>query len=76
MGTQVLVEGTHQGTWLGIPATGKKLQMRMFTVHRVVHGKIVEDWVLLDSLGVLQPLGIVPNTGDLVGNFLRQQSSF
>lgn len=72
--TQLLVEGTHQGSWLGIPASGKKLQMRMFTIHRVVHGRIVEDWVLLEALGVLQQLGVVPNTTDLVGNFLRQQS--
>lgn len=72
---QLLVEGTHQGAWLGIPASGKKMQIRMFTVHRVVQGKIVEDWVLVESLGVFQQLGIVPNTADLVGNFLRQQSN-
>ena len=72
---QLLMEGTHQGAWLGIPASGKKMQIRMFTVHRVVQGEIVEDWVLVESLGVFQQLGVVPNTADLVGNFLRQQSS-
>jgi Predicted ester cyclase len=71
---QLLMEGTHQRAWLGIPASGKKMQIRMFTVHRVVQGKIVEDWVLVESLGVFQQLGVVPNTADLVGNFLRQQS--
>jgi steroid delta-isomerase-like uncharacterized protein len=72
---QLLVEGTHQGPWLGIPASGKKLQIRMFTVHRVVQDKIVEDWVLVDSLGVFQQLGVVENTTDLVDNFLRQQGN-
>jgi predicted ester cyclase len=48
--TQLLMEGTHQGAWLGIPASSKKMQIRMFTVHRVVQGKIVEDWVLVESL--------------------------
>ena len=71
--TQLLMEGTHQAAWLGIPATGKKMQIRMFTVHRVLQGKIVEDWVLVESLGVFQQLGVVPNTADLVGNFLRHQ---
>ena len=66
--TQLLMEGTHQGAWLGIPATGKKVQIRMFTVHRVVEGKIVEDWVLVESLGFFQQLGVVPSTADLVGN--------
>ena len=72
---QLLMEGTHQGAWLGIPSSGKKLQIRMFTVHRVVQGKIVEDWVLVESLGVFQQLGVVPNTADLVGNFLRLQGN-
>ena len=73
--TQMVMEGTHQGAWLGIPASGKKMQIRMFTVHRVVQSKIVEDWVLVESLGVFQQLGVVPNTPDLVGNFLRQQGN-
>ncbi|MGH9582473.1 MAG: ester cyclase [Bryobacteraceae bacterium] len=73
--TQLLMEGTHQGSWLGIPASGKKIQIRMFTVHRVVHGKIVEDSVLVESLGVLQQLGVVPDTAALLSNFLRQQSN-
>ena len=72
---QLLMEGTHQGSWLGIPASGKSLQVRMFTIHRVVQGKIVEDWVLVESLGVFQQLGVVPDTAELVGSFLRQQSN-
>lgn len=71
---QLLMEGTHQGVWLGIPGSGKKMQIRMFTVHRVGQGKIVEDRVLVDSFGVFQQLGVVPNTADLVDSFLRQQS--
>jgi steroid delta-isomerase-like uncharacterized protein len=72
---QLLMEGTHRGAWLGIPPSGKKMQIRMFTVHRIVQGKIVEDWVLVESFGVFQQLGIVPNTEDLVDSFLRQQSN-
>jgi steroid delta-isomerase-like uncharacterized protein len=73
--TQMLMEGTHQGAWLGIPASGKKMQIRMFTVHRVVQSKIVEDWVVVESLGLFQQLGVVPDTSDLLGNFLRQQGN-
>jgi len=32
-----------------------------------VQGKIVEDWVLVESLGFFQQLGVVPETADLVG---------
>jgi len=73
--TQLLMEGMHQGPWLGIPASGKKIQVRMFTAHRVVQGKIVEDWVLVEALGVFQQLGVIPNTAELLGNFLRQQDN-
>lgn len=71
--TQLLMEGTHQGPWMGIPANGKKMQVRMVTFHLVDKGKIVEDWVLVESLGFFQQLGVVPNTVDLVGNFVRRQ---
>ncbi len=40
--TQLLMEGTHQGAWLGIPASGKKMQIRTYSVHRVFRGKFVE----------------------------------
>lgn len=69
---QLVMEGTHQGTWLGIPATNKRLQIRLFTFHRVVAGKIVEDWVLVESLGVFQQLGIVPDPAELLGKFVTR----
>jgi steroid delta-isomerase-like uncharacterized protein len=72
---QLRMEGTHLGPWLGIPASGKKLQIRMFTIHRVLQNKIVEDWVLVESLGIFQQLGVVPDTADLLSDFLRHQSN-
>ena len=72
--TQLLMEGTHEGAWLGIPPSGKKIGIRMFAVHRIVQSKIVEDWVLVESLGLFQQLGVVSNTADLVDTFLRQRS--
>ena len=73
--TQLLMEGTHQGAWLGIPASGKKMQIRMFTVHRVVQGKIVEDWVLVESLGFFQQLGLLPDTKELIRSFTQHVDS-
>lgn len=67
--TQLRMEGTHLGSWLGIPATGKNVQIRMFTIHRVVQNKIIEDWVLVESLGVFQQLGLLPGTPELLRKF-------
>jgi len=36
--------GTHQGDFLGIPATGKKVSWKSCNISRIVDGKIVEEW--------------------------------
>ena len=51
------------------------MQIRMFTVRRIAQSKIVEDWVLVESLGFFQQLGLVPTTADLVGNLVRQEGN-
>lgn len=54
--------GTHRGSLWGIPATGKRIEVRSVTIHRMVGGKIVERWYLLDKLSLMQQLGILPPT--------------
>ena len=43
--------------WLGIPATGDKVRVRYMDVWRVENGKLAENWVLIDILGVLEQAG-------------------
>jgi steroid delta-isomerase-like uncharacterized protein len=64
--TQSVMQGTHIGTWLGIPPTGKRVRIRMMTIHRVTNGRIAEDWVLVESLGFFQQLGLIPATEEIV----------
>jgi steroid delta-isomerase-like uncharacterized protein len=52
--------GTHAGGFLGIAPTGKPVSMSAIEVNRVADGKVVEHWVALDQLGLLQQLGAVP----------------
>jgi steroid delta-isomerase-like uncharacterized protein len=73
--TQLVMEGTHQGTWMGISPTGKRLQIRMITIHRIANGKIAEDWVLVESLGFFQQLGAVPDTAELIRDFAQHADS-
>ena len=73
--SQLVMEGTHQGTWMGISPTGKRLQIRMITIHRIANGKIAEDWVLVESLGLFQQLGAVPDTAELIRNFAQHVDS-
>lgn len=66
--TRATASGTHEGTWLGVASTGRRITIRMAVTFRVVGGKIVEDWVLVDFLGVFQQLGLIPATDDLVAS--------
>jgi predicted ester cyclase len=54
------VTGTHEGDWLGIPATGKTIKMRYSDFWLIREGKLSENWVMLDHLGVLKQMGIDP----------------
>jgi len=73
--SQLVMEGTHQGTWMGILPTGKRLHIRMITIHRIANSKIAEDWVLVESLGIFQQLGAVSDTAELIRSFVQQAKS-
>ncbi len=52
--------GTQQGTFAGLPPTGKQVKVSSYLVARIADGKIVEQWGLDDQLGMLQQLGVIP----------------
>lgn len=60
---RVTVHGTHQGNFLGIPATGTPVTMTEIQIVRVAFGQIVDMWANVDLLGMLQQLGAVPPIG-------------
>ena len=55
-----IASGTNGGSLLGAPATGKFARWSGMSVLRVADGRIVEDWVENDRLGMLQQLGLAP----------------
>ncbi len=57
------MQGTHTENLFGIPPTGKAVSVKGISVVRVVGGKIVEDWVSEDTMGLMQQLGIIPPMG-------------
>ena len=59
-------EGTHTRPWLGIAPTGRTISIRMAVTYRLEDHRIVEDWVLVDFLGVLQQLGVVAPMDELI----------
>jgi predicted ester cyclase len=55
--------GTHTGELMGIPATGKRIEMTGIGIQRIAGGRIVEEWVESDQMGMMQQLGVVPPPG-------------
>jgi predicted ester cyclase len=55
--------GTQQGEFQGIPPTSTQVQVSYIDVWRVQNGQLVENWVQMDFLGLLQQLGVVPAPG-------------
>jgi predicted ester cyclase len=60
---RVVFRGTHSGDFQGIPPTGKRVMVTAITIERVAGGKLVEHWIEMDALGLLQQLGVVPRPG-------------
>jgi len=52
--------GTHKGVFLGIPATNKAVTVRGVVIDRLNAGKMADSRILMDTLGLMQQLGVIP----------------
>ena len=52
------VSGTHLGPWLGMPATGKRIDMRIMDFYRLADGRIAENWVPMDVIDIARQMGV------------------
>lgn len=53
--------GTHKGDFMGVPASGAAVDVKFIDIWRVENGLLVESWVRMDFLGLLQQVGAVPS---------------
>jgi len=60
---RLTVRGTQQGIFMGIPPTGKHATVTAIDINRMAGGKSVEHWLNMDTLGLLQQLGVIPAPG-------------
>ena len=53
--------GTHQGDFMGMPATGKSVDVQLIDIIRFGDdGLAREHWGVFDALGMMQQLGAIP----------------
>jgi steroid delta-isomerase-like uncharacterized protein len=67
--TRWTISGTHQGEVEEFgPPTGKHVEIKGITIHRIEGGKIAEEWERYDNLSVMQQLGLVPEQRQAAGS--------
>jgi len=57
------VHGTQKGELMGIPATGKTIQISGIDIWRVENGLLAEHWDSWDQMGMMQQLGAMTPPG-------------
>jgi steroid delta-isomerase-like uncharacterized protein len=56
--SRVRFSGTHEGEFMGIPATGKKFDIAVIDIVEFRDGKGVAHWGVMDTAGMMQQLGV------------------
>ncbi|HEY3192704.1 MAG TPA: ester cyclase [Solirubrobacterales bacterium] len=54
------VRGTHEGDFMGIPASGKKIEVSNFDFVRIENDQAVEHWGVIDTAALMEQIGAVP----------------
>jgi steroid delta-isomerase-like uncharacterized protein len=58
---RVVVTGTQTGEFMGVPASGKRIEVPLIDIMGFDDaGKVCDHWGVMDMLSMLQQLGVVP----------------
>ena len=63
MAARVTVRGTHQGEFMGIPATGKSIEIQAVDFIQFAGGIATAHWGVTDMAAMLTQLGVMPEPG-------------
>ena len=58
--TRFVWTGTQRGEFLGIPATGRSVEVKGVVIDRLEDGKMADSRILMDTFGLMQQLGVIP----------------
>lgn len=67
--TRFIWSGTHRGEFLGSPATNRSVRVWGMVIDRFEAGKVKSTRILMDTLGMMQQLGVLPASLDPGQNF-------
>jgi steroid delta-isomerase-like uncharacterized protein len=55
--------GTQRGPYMGVPGTDRHVTLTAIAIYRMENGRAVQQWSVVDRLGLMQQLGAVPAAG-------------
>lgn len=56
---RLTIRGTHTADFMGIPPTGRKIEIGLIVILRVADGKVAELRAQFDQMGMMRQLGVV-----------------
>jgi steroid delta-isomerase-like uncharacterized protein len=57
--THFISSGTFTGEMKGLEPSGKKISRPEIAIHRIIDGKIVEQWTVSDQMTLMRQLGLM-----------------
>jgi steroid delta-isomerase-like uncharacterized protein len=61
---RVTMTGTNQGEFMGMPATGRAVDVQIIDIMRFDgDGLVAEHWGVIDAMAMMQQLGAIPEAG-------------
>jgi steroid delta-isomerase-like uncharacterized protein len=53
-----MIRGTHRGTWAGVPATGRRMEVRCGCIFHFQQDRLVKETVYFDHATLLAQIGV------------------
>jgi steroid delta-isomerase-like uncharacterized protein len=57
---RVIATGTHEGEFMGMSSSGRRIEVQVFDIFRIRDGQVTEHWGLMDAMTMMQQLGGMP----------------
>jgi steroid delta-isomerase-like uncharacterized protein len=59
--TRWIARGTHRGEFMGVPPSGRRIEVSGMSMDRISQGKIVENWNNWEALEMMRQIGAIPD---------------
>jgi steroid delta-isomerase-like uncharacterized protein len=57
--SRLSITGTHKGDFMGVPASGRQINIESIEIVRFAGGKAVEHWEVVDNMALMQQIGAI-----------------